>query len=423
MNQPIPRRTFFVVLGLCAFAIGQAQINFDSAYFVNNAGVRTDCFIRNVDWKNNPTRFEYRLRPEGDTHTALISHVKEFKVDGEAKYIRAKVKINRSTDDTNALDTNKKIIYSEEVLFLKTLSEGDAVLYYYEEKNLRRFFFKITDSAIEQLLYKRYRTTEKVISYGDLRPVEKIGSLNTYKQQLWNSLKCKNISRAQVNALKYNLGDLVALFEKYNACIDPNYVKTSPTYLKPQYNVSIRPGIRWSSLSISNSNSIFRNVDFNPKTGIRLGVEIEAILPYNRQKWSVLLEPTYRAYKESTQTRPLGQFSNTTLDVDTDYTSIEIPLGIRHYMLISSKSKVFINGIYLVDIPLNSTVTFGSPDNTELNIGTNGGFAIGVGYNHNNKISLEARYQAPREILGNDNVSSYRSDYSGFSVIFGYNIF
>ena len=414
-------RTIFYAFALCSFALCQAQITFEPAYFINNAGIKTDCLIRNVDWKNNPTSFNYKLKPDGETQTAFIANVKEFQVVNEAKYIRAKVKINRATDDNNALDTDKKIMYSEEEIFLKTLSEGEAVLYYYEEKNLRRFFFKIDNSGIDQLVYKRYRTSEKINSYGDVRPVERIGIVSTYKQQLWNALKCKEVTRANINSLKYIIQDLVALFDRYNGCVDSNFIQSNlnDTYLL--YKLKLRPGIQSSALSISNANSVFRNVEFGSKIRMRFGVEFEAVLPYNRNKWSLFFEPTFQSYKENTETRPFSEFSNTSLAVEAKYSSIEIPFGLRYYMYFDTRSKVFLNVAYVIDIPFDSAVTFGNPDSTELKFGPGGNFAIGFGFNYN-KISIEGRYQASREVLNNDSFASYQSDYSGFSLIFGFNI-
>ncbi|WP_273566931.1 hypothetical protein [Maribacter halichondriae] len=202
----------FVVVALLFFTNINAQINFEPAYFINNTDVKTDCFIRNVDWKNNPTSFEYKLGKDDDSRIASLSDIKEFKVNNESRYVRAKVRMNRATDNNNALDTNKDIVFKEEEVFLKTLSEGDALLYYFEDNNLRKFFYQVDNSNIEPLIYKRYR-----------KSLTEIASINTFRQQLWNELKCDEISRNFVNSVNYKIDDLIDIFEKYNECKDPTY--------------------------------------------------------------------------------------------------------------------------------------------------------------------------------------------------------
>jgi hypothetical protein len=56
-----------------------------------------------MDWKNNPTEFKYKLSEEDSVRDGGIRTVLEFGVDGVVKYIRTKVKIDRSTSVVNNL--------------------------------------------------------------------------------------------------------------------------------------------------------------------------------------------------------------------------------------------------------------------------------------------------------------------------------
>ncbi len=401
----------------------QAQIDFEPAYFINNAGAKTSCFIRNVDWKNNPTSFEYKLTEDGVAETAMIANVKEFKVNGEARYIREVVKMNRSSDSNNSLDSDKTIQFNDEQVFLKTISEGEAKLYYFEENNLRRFFFSVADSEIEPLIYKRYIKNEQFVSQGFRKSVNKIGTVGTYKQQLWNDLKCDGLSRNYINSVKYELSDLNELFEKYNRCKDPLYRQDEDKNAQFEFNVTARPGLDYTSLSVTNTAASTRNVDFDQQLGFRLGIELEGYLPFNKNKWSFIAEPTYHSYKSEKEIPPTG-FSNNSSVAVVDYKSIEIPLGFRHYMYLSDSSSLFLNVGYVIDIPLSSTVTYTtSGNNTVVEFGSNGSFCFGMGFKYDNKISIEARYLSKREIFGNAAFATYFSDYNGFSIIFGYSLF
>jgi hypothetical protein len=62
------------------------------------------------------------------------------------------------------------------------------------------------------------------------------------------------------------------------------------------------------------------------------------------------MEPTYHYFKSETEI-PIDK-------VKVNYTSIEIPIGVRHYFFLNENSKVFINGSFIVDISFNSIIEF-----------------------------------------------------------------
>jgi hypothetical protein len=38
-----------------------AQISFEKGYYINNEEQRVECEIKNLDWKNNPKEFQFRV--------------------------------------------------------------------------------------------------------------------------------------------------------------------------------------------------------------------------------------------------------------------------------------------------------------------------------------------------------------------------
>lgn len=36
-----------------------SQISFQKGYYIDNTNQKINCLIKNIDWKNNPTEFEY----------------------------------------------------------------------------------------------------------------------------------------------------------------------------------------------------------------------------------------------------------------------------------------------------------------------------------------------------------------------------
>jgi len=377
-----------------------SQISFYKGYFIDNTNQKTNCLIKNIDWKNNPTEFEYKLFENSVSEKATIKSIKEFGIDDISKYVRSTVNIDRSSKNINNLSNYKNPVFKEEEFFLKVLVEGKANLYLFEDGNLKRYFFNKENSAIEQLVFKSYKTSNN-----------KIGKNNRFKNQLWNNLKCPNFKITKIENLDYQKNDLIDFFVEYNECNGEKNINYEENQKKDLFNLSIRPGFNSSSLSIQNSVSSSRNTDFESEFGFRFGIEAEFIMPFNKNKWSLIIEPTYQYFKSEKEI--------TNQSVKADYKSIEIPVGIRHYFFLNENSKIFINGSFIIDFSSNSIIDFSS--GTDLEIKTRNNQAFGIGYKHNDKYSLELRYQTSREILGD--YISWSSDYNTLSVIFGYSLF
>lgn len=393
------KRILIALISILSFNC-YSQIEFESGYFINNNGEQTNCLIKNIDWKNNPVEFKYKLSENSESKTATITSVKEFGVLNTSKYHRFIVNIDRSSENINNLSVNKNPQFNEEQLFLKVFVEGKASLYFYEDGNLIRYFYSHDNSNVEQLIFKSYKT-----------PENKIGKNNRYKQQLWNNLKCEVFSMSDLENIGYNKRDLVKFFIEYNECKNSEFINFEKNQKKDLFNLTIRPGLNFSSLSIQNSASNSRDTDFGNKLGLRLGIEVEFIMPFNKNKWAILIEPTYQYFNSekilSTQT------------VNADYKSIELPIGIRHYFFLNDNSKIFINGAFVFDFSFNSKIDF--ENGNDLDITTRKNIVLGLGYNFKNKYSLEMRYGLSREILSD--YIAWTSNYRTFSIIFGYNIF
>ena len=120
----------------------QAQIRFEQGYLIDNNNQKQVVLIKNVDWLNNPKSIEYKNNETSKVEIATINQVKEFGIDNQSKYVRADVKIDRSSEDLDKISSNEEPDFKEEKLFLKVLIEGDASLYGYNDYNLKRFFYK-----------------------------------------------------------------------------------------------------------------------------------------------------------------------------------------------------------------------------------------------------------------------------------------
>jgi len=389
-----------------------SQISFEKGYYINNTDQKTNCLIKNIDWKNNPTEFEYRLSENSEPKKVTIKSVKEFGVYNISKYIRRTVNIDRSSKSSMAMSSDKNPIFKEEELFLKVLVESKSNLYEYIDSNLSRYFYNKENSTIEQLVFKRYKTIDN-----------SIGKNNRFRQQLWVDLKCENFKKRKIENVGYNKNDLVRFFTEYNKCNHNDLISFEPKQKQDLFNLTIRPRLNSSSLTLQNSVSNSRDIDFENKTGLGFGLEVEFILPFNKNKWAIAIEPTYQNFKYE-KTTVASNVSGGKLTTNVDYSSIEIPVSIRHYFFLNEDSKIFVNASVLFDFSSKSSIEFTRDDGSILDlldIDTRNNLAMGVGYKQHDKYSLEIRYQTSKEIL--EGYSFWSSDYKTFSVIFGYSLF
>ena len=96
------KQLLFLLLFAFSGTISYSQNTFDQGYFVNNSDQKIECLIYNIDWKNNPTKFDYKTDENAEIQTESIENIKEFSVNDASKFIRKSVQIDRSSDDTRS---------------------------------------------------------------------------------------------------------------------------------------------------------------------------------------------------------------------------------------------------------------------------------------------------------------------------------
>jgi hypothetical protein len=397
--------------GLVSVCLFNAQIKFEKGYFIDNSGQRSDVLIKNLDWKNNPTEFEYKTEGSSDIKKENIKNIQEFGVDQESKYVRKTVLIDYSSEILDKISQERKPEFKEATVFLKYLVEGKADLFFYENNDIQKLFFSVDGSNVKQLVYKSYYLTNSQITYNE-----------DYKNQLTENLNC-GIDGKQIQKLKYQPNDLTKVFMSYNACSNgTNTVNYNQiTEKKDLFNLNIRPGINFSNLKTISSSYYYADeiTKFDREVSFRIGLEAEFILPFNKNKWAIFAEPTYQYYKSETESIVYpGQFFEAKSTRSTDYKSIEVPFGIRHYFFLNDKSKVFINAAYVFDFQINSKIQY---DYQTLNINSGNNLVFGIGYKYNDKFSAEFRASTNRNILQNYN--NWTSKYQTMSLILGYTLF
>ena len=388
--KSLPLILLFAVSNLLSYG----QIDFEKGYYIDDAGGRVECLIRNVDWDYNPTSFTIK-KTNGESAQLTIEHAREFGIYGGSRYVRATVDVDRSSDKMDKLSSIRAPEFKTERVYLKTLVEGRATLYLFSD-GIIRFYYQTDTATIQPLVYKRYRSSDLVLEN------------QTFREQLYRLFSCGTPGREDVDRANYAQRDLTKLFIQYNKCLGSVITDHTPEKKSRDFfNLWIRPRVTLSSLSASRSN--YQDFDFENQVGFSAGIEAEFILPFNRNKWAIMIEPTYQSYDASIPSEP----------IKVDYQALELPLGLRHYFYVNDNSKISLSFAFQVTLPFQSEVIHYS--NVEWEIKNTANMAFEAGYVFKNRFCTAYRLQTNKELLGG--YAIWSSNYSTMAFVVGYSLF
>lgn len=388
--------TFFFI-AITSFA----QIQYEKGYIIDKNNKRTECYIKNMDWKDNPSIISYKLSPSSSPVKGDATTVKEFAIGNTIKYVGANVKVDLVNKPTVGTQSELDPVWTKENLFLKVLLEGKANLYGFKKDKVERFFYSLNDSLINPLTYKQIHKASTLIKNNDFR------------QQLWDKLRLPKTTWEVTKTVNYTENELKNYFKTYNGnfpepIVERINVKSKKLYL----NMKLTPGVNFSSAKMTVLERDARpELTFESKTGIRLGLEAELIIPFNNYRWGIIVEPNYQSYS--------SEIEYGTKPTTFDYKSLEFPIGLRYHIKISDNSMAFLNGFYVPEMAMNSKVEYYSlgPNDKTIKIEPASNWAIGGGFEHN-RFSLEARYYTTKDFTKSTSATS--DDYNRFAVILGY---
>lgn len=408
---------FVIVLS----SIFKAQIRFEKGYIITKNGDKKEVLIKNIDWMSSPEEFTYKTDESSSEQNGNPNNIEEFGVYGYNSYINYTGPIDISSEELSSLSFKKEPELKQVQVFLKRLANGNKKLYSYRSKNVLNYFYSDSDNPnnIKLLIYKKYHPQNNNLL---------VATNEEYKQQLNVLFSDEQNVKSDISKAKYSDNDLIKVF---GGSMQSNYAGKSEqndkNFRKTKFNLNVRPGFNfYSEAKIVN----FMGEQRLPSTSnFRIGVEAEVFLPFNKNKWSVILEPNYSVYTSKTTKTPSSNINyNHYVNIDK-YSFIDIPLGVRYYMFLNEKSKLFVNGqINLIKIKSTSTTSIDIKDGEYTVLTAEladsrpfNSFALGAGYNYNNKFSFELRYNTPGELLKSEDRRGATLQY--VSVILGYNLF
>ncbi|PTX62041.1 outer membrane protein with beta-barrel domain [Kordia periserrulae] len=382
-----------------------AQINFEKGYFITENGQKTECYIKNEDWINTPSKFEYKLTQNGETKILRIPNLKTVVIENAFKFEKHTVPFDNSDRDVSNLKFDRTPDYEDTTLLLNVLLEGKVDLYAYRDQDKKAFYFKKENGTLEPLIYNVYTNENRDILYN-----------KRYQQQLLTEFPCTGITERKVIRVDYKKGDLLSFFKDYSECKGETAVQFSKPK-KGTFHIKVFAGAYNTSATTDLGISAFfaKGVDTEATWSPTFGAEFEYIFPFNKNKWSAFIAANYSSYEGEGEFLDLSVRRNFKLE----YSAIQIPIGARHYMFLNDTSKLFLSGAVVFDILLDAKGS-GNVTIEKDDFGANAGLALGLGYSYD-KYSIEARYLPGRNLLDNGSLS--RSELKQFSITIGYTIF
>jgi len=381
-------KILFLTLLLSFAVTSYAQIRFEPGYLVDNSGIKTECFIRNIDWKDNPSEIEYKTTLGSKSTKASISEISAFQIMNGPEYHRFDVKIDYSDNSLNNLNHRRNPEFKQQTVFLLLLVTGEAKLYSYEKANTLCYFFSTNEHEIpEQLIFKEF-----------LNEDGSIGQNNHFKQQLFNSMKSEMLFSKDFANLDYDKQSLINLFMKFNG-VHADSVRTAGE-VKVAGKFCLKPSIGIALSKLTLGNTLGRTYDLGKGSNMVIGIEAEYILPINKNKWAVFVAPNYQRYQYNLNT------DNILTSRSADYRFISIPAGVRHYLFLTNKSVFSVNAGYAFVSNMDSFIKIGT---YEVQVTNSSQPFVGAGYSYR-KIGAEFRYNFKRDFVKTMGwISSYSS--------------
>ncbi len=393
------------IVALLCITITNAQITFEKGYYINNSDEKVEGFIKNIDWKNNPTSFEFKASLSSDPITLSIKNVSEFSVLNSSKFERHKVKIDRSPNGLDQLGYKREPDFKDETLFIKVLVENEAVLYRYTDMNLTTFFYK-KDGSLYTLVHKRYFDVNNDLNEN-----------NFYQQQIASNLSCSNNKMPNPENIKYTATSLTKYFKAYGNCTGTSSNTIIEKTYENSFNVKVIAGVQTTSFSVDSNTR--RTADFGSNVGFVPGIELEYLLPFNAQKWALFLDVRYQSYEAENANGIISSTLNpTVIGFDkASYSGVDTSIGFRHYFLINSTSKIHLGLNYAIDFITDTEVIYEDAQDLITSTAT-GVLGISAGYTFD-KFTAEIRYHTNRNSLGNEFLFN-QSDYSNLTFSLAY---
>ena len=400
------------LLSTLLFAL-QLQAQDVKGYYITDSGKKVDGYFKYADFFDTPAlkfkeskNHEFSVLPQNVTEYGLI--------EDQLKFEKHSVKMDISGNNS----FNKEPEWSDKTIFLNVLIEGNATLYSYAKEYKTTFFFTTIakPNEVNQLIYKKYKVSE-----------ESVAENNSFRQQLYNAVKCDGQKVSDFTTIIYDKKQLSDVFKKYNECNGSKSEVYGPKK-KSDFKYSLFAGLHNLNVGIDNASPA---VDNQLKMNYSFGVEVAYTFPSGGP--GLFFRVEYESLKSEIKDAYDQGYNVLESTYKIKGNSLNFIFGPRYNFHLADKHVLFLDaGLSLclpiaADIekttmiyPINNGAPY-SGDNNKFDLGTAFGINTGFGYVFNDKYSLTLRYVTKRDYL--DDVSStFKTNITRFGIVAGYSL-
>lgn len=418
-----------IVTILCSLSIF-AQAQYEEGYIVNINNQRQTGWIKNEEWLNNPTKFNFKRTKGTGAETLNFSSINSIGVEGKFKYIKAFVDVDLLATSPNLSDysTTKSPKYITKEIFLNVLAEGNTSLLHYKSYSTNYFYVLLEDGKIIPLVYKKYLSG---------KDQNKILENNRYKNQLFNILKSDLLTDDDFLDIEYTKKDLTKIFKKYYVATNKRHIiyeneNKDPSVLRKMFSLKVKAGININAASFEDGlRHVEPAISFDNEISPLIGFELEYFLPANANKWSIYSELFYSNYNTSLLRRRDDRDYAEDIDkISIDYSYLALNLGPRYYTYFSDISALYLSAAININFPLGDSKITNEPysnnvssDSSIYTVDAKPSLSPNLSLGFICKdLSLEVAYNLPASISSRK-LNNTAAKYSSFSVKAGYRIF
>ncbi|MFD2561672.1 hypothetical protein [Aquimarina rubra] len=334
---------FCFVVGIFCMSAISAQSIYEAGYFIDNNGKKTECLIKKLSWRTNPTEFQWKKTISSSPKTEVIEDIKEFAVGEDYQYKRYILQFDLNGDTVGKSTKSKDPDLTYKKIFLRTILKSKTTLFQYSKDDVHRFFYTNPETIYPELLvYKVFYTPDE-----SKKPGKKVipQENNTYQQQLAEKIKC---GKQDPSKLTYTQGDLKRYFKKYNECKGNNIEYIIRKKIN-QTRIGIVAAVDLTGFTHDSQAGSAGNVSYDDAFVPRYGIFVETFIPFSKVDLSFFLESTYKAF--TMDGRDLAIANS---EFELDYKSINVAVGPRFHIYLSSKFELFLEGGLTVDFNLGT---------------------------------------------------------------------
>ncbi len=380
----MPRLITLCALFVCLLPLTlYARSSFKAGYVIDNSGAEIPAEIQERNWYNNPTTLTYRIAGAKEALEASISDLRGFGLTGDGqRFVRAAVDIEQTPDEVANLNYTTTPEFLRDTVWLRQFVEGEADLFYWSGKALKRFFYRVENRSFEPLISRSYRVGLRGVQHD-----------NRFRATLVTYVSCEAAAMPQIGDVAYTKQSLIEYFMAYNACRGEVPMQlTTRKGPSPRFAFRFGGELRTAEFVRFQSNGPGRRVaDFGTSPSLTLGFEAEQALEFTNRRWSVFMGVNYRKLEASRVVNKDGYY--------LDQHSIAIPLGLRLRGFDLGSHTLYVMGGLIAEIPLRKGAF--RVQQREYRTGLNYGGTLGVGARFGKHLELEGSYRFRQDMLTN----------------------